>query len=187
MPMVKNMKNHRDWPKVVSQDVIQQFQSFSSNVSLFVSQTKGTTVLPVPDLQEVNIETASEDRTLIHSLETTIINWTREIKVGAFCHPPNLLPFQYFLASCTPANSLYFFVFFSDNESSPMHHHPPNHTPTHPNVTENRKQSTTVQKRHSRLQRTMANFLDLVSSSTSGRQRRATCAYCCNSSKIRSC
>lgn len=80
MPMVKNMKNHRDWPKVVSQDVIQQFQSFSSNVSLFVSQTKGTTVLPVPDLQEVNIETASEDRTLIHSLETTIINWTREIK-----------------------------------------------------------------------------------------------------------
>lgn len=81
LPMMKNTKNHKTWPTVVSQDVVQQFQRFSGSLSLFVGQTKGSSTLPVPDMDEINIETASEDRALIHSLESTIIDWTREIKV----------------------------------------------------------------------------------------------------------
>ena len=54
MPLfVKNSKNRRKWPAVVSQDVTKEFHKYSSALTFFVAQTQGKTVLPIPDVEEI--------------------------------------------------------------------------------------------------------------------------------------
>jgi dynein heavy chain len=81
LPLLKNGKNQRNWPKVVSQDVMRQFHRFTGTLDLFIGQTQGTVVLPIPPLEDLNTEKAEDDRGLLHSLESAVIDWSREIKV----------------------------------------------------------------------------------------------------------
>mmetsp|Transcript_10755 Transcript_10755/g.40251 ORF Transcript_10755/g.40251 Transcript_10755/m.40251 type:complete len:4525 (-) Transcript_10755:51-13625(-) len=108
LPLVKNQKNVKGWPKVVSQDVRTQFDKFSAQLDMFVGHTKGETVLPIPPIeattqksskkeQTLSPQTASQispkdvDRSTIHSLESAIIDWTREIKNSIEIEPEKAL------------------------------------------------------------------------------------------------
>jgi dynein heavy chain len=84
LPLIKNGKNQRNWPKVVSQDVMRQFHRFTGTLDLFCGQTQGTVVLPIPPLEDLNTDKAEDDRGLLHSLESAVIDWSREIKVNHF-------------------------------------------------------------------------------------------------------
>lgn len=103
LPLVKNQKNVKAWPKVVRQDVKQQFDKFSSQIDMFVGHTKGETVLPVPSIETKSRSKKQEpvspsqiapkdvDRSTIHSLESTIIDWTKEIKKSIETDPERAL------------------------------------------------------------------------------------------------
>lgn len=88
LPMIQNSKNQKNWPKVVSQDVNRHFHRFSGVLSLFVGQTKGSTILPVPPVQDEaatdKSKAENEDKNYLHTLESAIIDWTREVKVLFF-------------------------------------------------------------------------------------------------------
>ena len=81
LPMIKNTKNQKHWPKVVGQDIVRQFHRFVSILDMFMGQTEGNTVLPIPLIEDLSTEGSEDDRGLLHSLESAIIDWTREIKV----------------------------------------------------------------------------------------------------------
>jgi dynein heavy chain len=80
LPMLKNQKNQKNWPKVVGQDIIRNIHRFRGNLSMVIGQTHGNTILPVPPVEELTDRT-DDDRGLVHSLESAVIDWTREIKV----------------------------------------------------------------------------------------------------------
>lgn len=111
LPLVKNQKNVKTWPKVVSQDVRQQFDKFSAQLDMFVGHTKGETVLPVPPVEVSTSTTPSKsskkeatlspsqpsssgpevDRATVHALESAIIDWTREISKAIESEPEKAL------------------------------------------------------------------------------------------------
>jgi len=48
VPLLSNGRNHGDWPKVVSHDVIHHVHSLKTNVFVVSGQVKGQTLLPLP-------------------------------------------------------------------------------------------------------------------------------------------
>lgn len=48
VPILSNEKNHEQWPRVVSADIIQQVHNLKRNVDVVIGQVKGKTLLPLP-------------------------------------------------------------------------------------------------------------------------------------------
>lgn len=82
LPLIKNNQNQKNWSKVVSHDIIGQFNRFSGILDMFIGQTAGSTILPIPPIEELAFDKTENDRALVHILESAIIDWTREIKVS---------------------------------------------------------------------------------------------------------
>ncbi|KAK6170907.1 hypothetical protein SNE40_019193 [Patella caerulea] len=87
VPLLSNDRNHDHWPKVVSTDVTKHVHSLKSNVFVVSGQAKGKTLLPLPVGAERVESTAPQDdkgesfdRTLIHAIESVIIEWTHQIR-----------------------------------------------------------------------------------------------------------
>ncbi|XP_032221173.2 dynein beta chain, ciliary [Nematostella vectensis] len=87
VPLLSNPRNHEQWPAVVSQDVMRHVHQLKSNVYVIAGQVKGKTLLPLP----VGSEQVSEaceaeergetfDRSLVHSIESVIIDWSHQIQ-----------------------------------------------------------------------------------------------------------
>uniref|UniRef100_A0A3B4AB83 Dynein heavy chain tail domain-containing protein n=1 Tax=Periophthalmus magnuspinnatus TaxID=409849 RepID=A0A3B4AB83_9GOBI len=82
-PLLANTNNHKMWPRLLSQDVIHHVERISSKTAVVQGQIQGKTVLPIPmstqwldkPLSHVRIY----DRSLTHTIETHIINWTNQI------------------------------------------------------------------------------------------------------------
>lgn len=84
LPLLENSKNHESWPEVVSQDVKRHFHKLLLNISVALSQTKGETLLPLPPGHEQrygSVETASQDKTAVHALESIVVDWIKQINV----------------------------------------------------------------------------------------------------------
>ncbi|XP_062830067.1 dynein axonemal heavy chain 9 isoform X3 [Anolis carolinensis] len=87
-PLLVNQKNHHNWPHVVSQDVIYNVSALKSSVFIVVGQVKGKTLLPLPAGPEHSTyidfdnEKTSElvDKSIIHTVETAVIEWTHQIQ-----------------------------------------------------------------------------------------------------------
>lgn len=47
-PVLSNARNHRDFPHVVSQDLMRHMHVLKNNVFVIAGQVKGKTHLPVP-------------------------------------------------------------------------------------------------------------------------------------------
>ena len=48
LPLFTNDKNHKSWPKVVSQDVSRNVESLKSKIFMVAGHIKGKTMLPLP-------------------------------------------------------------------------------------------------------------------------------------------
>jgi len=81
LPLIANKKNQKRWPTVVRQDILRQFHRFIGTLGLFSGHLKGITMLPVPPLEEgMKKEHPEEDRGLVHTLESAVTDWTKEVK-----------------------------------------------------------------------------------------------------------
>ncbi|XP_013068368.2 dynein beta chain, ciliary [Biomphalaria glabrata] len=85
VPLLSNDRNHEQWPKVVSQDITRHVHNLKSNVYVVSGQAKGKTLLPLPVGAE-RVEDAGDgeketyDRSLVHAIESVIIEWTHQIR-----------------------------------------------------------------------------------------------------------
>lgn len=85
VPLLSNQKNHHNWPVVVSQDVLRHVHQLKNNVFVISGQVKGRTLLPLPvgtekiSNDEEKIHDSSYERTLVHSIESAVIDWSHQI------------------------------------------------------------------------------------------------------------
>ncbi|XP_059180294.1 dynein axonemal heavy chain 9-like [Centropristis striata] len=84
-PLLSNSRNHSAWPQVVSQDVRRHVHSLKTNVFVVSGQVQGKTLLPLPAGSErVEQETDKRgelvDKSIIHSLESAVIEWSHQIR-----------------------------------------------------------------------------------------------------------
>ncbi|XP_077101765.1 dynein axonemal heavy chain 9 [Siphateles boraxobius] len=86
-PYLSNMRNNRDVPLVVSQDLIRHVHDLKNNVFVMTGKVKGKTYLPLPSglekLEQVPHEGDKSlhhvDRSLIYSMETVVVDWTNQV------------------------------------------------------------------------------------------------------------
>jgi len=48
VPLLANERNHEQWPRVVSDDLMRHMHHLKSNVYMVSGQVKGKTLLPLP-------------------------------------------------------------------------------------------------------------------------------------------
>uniref|UniRef100_A0A8C8RQR7 Dynein heavy chain tail domain-containing protein n=1 Tax=Pelusios castaneus TaxID=367368 RepID=A0A8C8RQR7_9SAUR len=87
-PVLTNEKNHHSWPQVVSQDIMRHVHNLKSNIFVVVGQVKGKTLLPLPAGSErveyIDCENEKSvelvDKSLVHAIESTVIEWSYQIQ-----------------------------------------------------------------------------------------------------------
>lgn len=63
VPLLSNLRNHEQWPAVVSQDVLRHVHQLKSNVFVIAGQVKGKTLLPLPvGSEQVNDAVEAEEK-----------------------------------------------------------------------------------------------------------------------------
>jgi len=72
-----NKNNHGQWPKVVSDDVLQHVYLLKNRVHVLAGQVKGKTLLPLPASREFNSSLAAGDMYVYISqmLPCLILQW----------------------------------------------------------------------------------------------------------------
>lgn len=87
VPLLSNQRNHEQWPAVVSQDVLRHVHTLKSNVFVIAGQVRGKTLLPLPagseqvsDAVEADERGVQFDRSLVHAIESIIIDWSHQIQ-----------------------------------------------------------------------------------------------------------
>ncbi|XP_077689901.1 dynein axonemal heavy chain 17 [Eretmochelys imbricata] len=81
-------ENMSGWPKVVSDDVVKQAHRLKNEMFVMGGKIKGKTLLPLPEhLENLGSSTDSLDRlpaaidsSLLHAIETIIIDWSHQIR-----------------------------------------------------------------------------------------------------------
>uniref|UniRef100_A0A671VTJ4 Dynein axonemal heavy chain 17 n=1 Tax=Sparus aurata TaxID=8175 RepID=A0A671VTJ4_SPAAU len=87
-PLLSNSRNHTEWPQVVSKDVRRHVHSLKTNVFVVSGQVQGKTLLPLPAgserVEQAALETDKRRKTvdgsIIHSLESAVIEWSHQIR-----------------------------------------------------------------------------------------------------------
>ncbi|XP_057571174.1 dynein axonemal heavy chain 17 [Hippopotamus amphibius kiboko] len=76
------------WPRVVSEDIVKQVHKLKNEMFVMSGKIKGRTLLPVPEhlgslhgtLESMERIPASLDNSLLHAIETIIIDWSHQIR-----------------------------------------------------------------------------------------------------------
>uniref|UniRef100_A0A7N6A444 Dynein heavy chain 9, axonemal n=1 Tax=Anabas testudineus TaxID=64144 RepID=A0A7N6A444_ANATE len=87
-PLLSNSRNHTEWPQVVSQDILRHVHSLKTGVFVVSGQVQGKTLLPLPAgaerVEQAELETEKRgevvDKSIIHSLESAVIEWSHQIR-----------------------------------------------------------------------------------------------------------
>ncbi|TPX33478.1 hypothetical protein SmJEL517_g03633 [Synchytrium microbalum] len=77
LPLLTNPRNLEAWPEVVANDVLRHFHQLNGAVYVISGKSKGKTLLPLPHGARLNVEI---DKSLLHTLESAVIDWTHQIK-----------------------------------------------------------------------------------------------------------
>ncbi|KNC98871.1 dynein beta chain, flagellar outer arm [Spizellomyces punctatus DAOM BR117] len=77
LPLLTNPKNLESWPEVVANDVLRHFHQLNGAVYVISGKSKGKTMLPLPHGARL---TTDVDRSVLHTLESAVIDWTHQIK-----------------------------------------------------------------------------------------------------------
>eukprot|EP00755_Sulcionema_specki_P032815 Sspe_Gene.20010::Locus_7312_Transcript_1_1_Confidence_1.000_Length_13148::g.20010::m.20010/K10408/DNAH; dynein heavy chain, axonemal len=91
IPLLKSGKAMR-WPKMTQQETVRDIQTFSQSLSYFKGQMQGMTILPMPaEVAAPPAEASHEQREryqrAIHNLETTMVEWARQIRAAVQADP----------------------------------------------------------------------------------------------------
>jgi len=89
LPLIANPANQEGWPDVISKDVIENYHKFLAQLFVTIGLTKGKTLLPLPPSDDDKGSTMEKER--VHSLESAVVTWTRQIKNVLKTDPENLL------------------------------------------------------------------------------------------------
>ncbi|XP_075314376.1 dynein axonemal heavy chain 9 [Odontesthes bonariensis] len=87
-PLLSNSNNHAQWPRVVSQDIRRHVHSLKTSVVVVSGHVQGKTLLPLPAgserVEQAALETDKKgetlDKSIIHSLESAVIEWSHQIR-----------------------------------------------------------------------------------------------------------
>ncbi|XP_008276610.1 dynein axonemal heavy chain 9 [Stegastes partitus] len=87
VPLLSNSRNHTQWPQVVSQDIRRHVHSLKTSVFVMSGLVQGKTLLPLPAgserVEQAALETDKRgeivDKSIIHSLESAVIEWSHQI------------------------------------------------------------------------------------------------------------
>ncbi|KAI9209879.1 dynein heavy chain and region D6 of dynein motor-domain-containing protein, partial [Polychytrium aggregatum] len=77
LPLLTNPKNLESWPEVVASDVLRHFHALNGAVCVISGKTKGKTMLHLPHGAKQGAEV---DKSILHTLESAVIDWTHQIK-----------------------------------------------------------------------------------------------------------
>ncbi|KAJ3180788.1 hypothetical protein HDU85_003867 [Gaertneriomyces sp. JEL0708] len=78
LPLLTNPKNLESWPEVVANDVLRHLYHLNGAVYVISGKAKGKTMLPLP--QGARLASVDADRSVLHTLESAVIDWTHQIK-----------------------------------------------------------------------------------------------------------
>ena len=72
--------NEKNWPEGVKKEFVAQLHKFMAGLTDASNASKGRTMLYFPHEDLSDPEAASKDKDLLQRLESTVIQWTRQIK-----------------------------------------------------------------------------------------------------------
>jgi len=78
LPLLGSTANNANWPKVVSEDVVNQANGLKSSTQVTVGQIKGQTLLPLPTGSD-SVLSEHIDKGLVHAVETAVIEWAHQV------------------------------------------------------------------------------------------------------------
>uniref|UniRef100_A0A4X2LFE0 Dynein axonemal heavy chain 17 n=1 Tax=Vombatus ursinus TaxID=29139 RepID=A0A4X2LFE0_VOMUR len=84
MPVLTNEKNHQDWPNAIYQDIRQHIHNLQSDLTVFLGQVTGKTLLPLPValiIRKFCLILDSMDKSIVYVIESTVIKWSHQIQV----------------------------------------------------------------------------------------------------------
>ncbi|XP_066093696.1 dynein axonemal heavy chain 17 isoform X2 [Saccopteryx bilineata] len=86
--LLNQSKNISGWPQVVSEDIVKQVHRLKNEMFVMGGKIKGKTLLPIPEhlesldgtLESMEKIPSSLDNSLLHAIETIIIDWSHQIR-----------------------------------------------------------------------------------------------------------
>ncbi|XP_049624579.1 dynein axonemal heavy chain 17 [Suncus etruscus] len=86
--LLNQSENTSGWPKVVSEDIVKQAHRLKNEMFVMGGKVKGKTLLPIPEhlesldgtLESLERVPSTLDNSLLHSIETIIIDWSHQIR-----------------------------------------------------------------------------------------------------------
>ncbi|KAM7334656.1 hypothetical protein ACRRTK_007976 [Alexandromys fortis] len=86
--LLNQSENMDGWPRVVSEDIVKQVHRLKNEMFVMGGKIKGKTLLPIPEhlgsldgtLESMERIPSSLDNSLLHSIETIIIDWSHQIR-----------------------------------------------------------------------------------------------------------
>ncbi|XP_078721925.1 dynein axonemal heavy chain 11 [Lampetra fluviatilis] len=92
VPVLSNEQNHASWPAAVAQDVERHVEGLRGHALAARGQAQGRTLLPLPGLAQRSRSARSPsvremphkpepyDRLVVHAVESTVVEWSRQIR-----------------------------------------------------------------------------------------------------------
>uniref|UniRef100_A0A452UE75 Dynein axonemal heavy chain 17 n=1 Tax=Ursus maritimus TaxID=29073 RepID=A0A452UE75_URSMA len=86
--LLNQSENLSGWPRVVSEDIVKQVHKLKNEMFVMGGKIKGKTLLPIPEhlgsldgtLESMERIPPSLDNSLLHAIETIIIDWSHQIR-----------------------------------------------------------------------------------------------------------
>eukprot|EP01135_Chromosphaera_perkinsii_P008680 Nk52_evm13s1444 gene=Nk52_evmTU13s1444 len=78
LSILSNPENQRKWPLVVAEDILKHFEKLKGDVFVINGKVKGKTLLPLPSREPASMKNI--DKSLLHAVESAVIEWTHHIK-----------------------------------------------------------------------------------------------------------
>ncbi|XP_025715360.1 dynein axonemal heavy chain 17 isoform X2 [Callorhinus ursinus] len=86
--LLNQSENLSGWPRVVSEDIVKQVHKLKNEMFVMGGKIKGKTLLPIPEhlgsldgaLESMERMPPSLDNSLLHGIETIIIDWSHQIR-----------------------------------------------------------------------------------------------------------
>uniref|UniRef100_A0A2K5SD28 Dynein axonemal heavy chain 17 n=1 Tax=Cebus imitator TaxID=2715852 RepID=A0A2K5SD28_CEBIM len=86
--LLNQSENMDGWPQVVSEDIVKQVHRLKNEMYVMSGKIKGKTLLPIPEhlgsldgtLESMERIPSSLDNSLLHAIETIIIDWSHQIR-----------------------------------------------------------------------------------------------------------
>uniref|UniRef100_F7BXB8 Dynein axonemal heavy chain 17 n=1 Tax=Equus caballus TaxID=9796 RepID=F7BXB8_HORSE len=79
--LLNQSENMSGWPRVVSEDIVKQVHKLKNEMFVMGGKIRGKTLLPVPEhLRSLHGTRESMESSLLHAIETIIIDWSHQIR-----------------------------------------------------------------------------------------------------------